>query len=69
MEHEKLNTEETANSDLGDVRRSIYEYFTDDEIGLFAHLVKEHSKSGGHSEYKQGKLDKLEAKLKQLRSF
>lgn len=69
MKHENLNLEETANSDLGDVRRSIYEYFTDAEIGLFAHLVKEHSKAGGHSEYKQGKLDKLEAKLKQLRSF
>lgn len=51
------------------VRRSIYEYFTDAEIVLFAHLVKEHSKATGHSEYKQGKLDKLEAKLKQLRSF
>ena len=69
MEHEKLNTEETANSNLGAVRRSIYEYFTDAEIGLFAHLVKEHSKLGEHSDYKQGKLDKLEAKLKQLRSF
>ena len=56
-------------SNVGAVRRSIYEYFTDAEIGLFAHLVKEHSKAGGHSEYKQGKLDKLEAKLKQLRSF
>lgn len=53
----------------GGVRRSIYEYFTDAEIGLFAHLVKEHSKANGHSEYKQDKLDKLEAKLKQLRSF
>lgn len=51
------------------VMRSIYECFTDEEIGLFAHLVKEYSKAGGHSEYKQGKLDKLEAKLKQLRSF
>jgi hypothetical protein len=69
MKHVNLNTEETANSDLSAVRRSIYEYFTDAEIGLFAHLVKEHSKAGVHSEYKQGKLDKLEAKLKQLRSF
>lgn len=69
MEHETSNKQETANSDLGAVRRSIYEYFTDAEIGLFAHLVKEHSKIGGHSEYKQGKLDKLEAKLKQLKYF
>jgi len=45
MEDKNLNTEETANSDLGAVRRSIYEYFTDAEIGLFQHLVKEYSKS------------------------
>lgn len=69
MEHENLNTEKTANSDLGAVRRSIYEYFTDAEIGLFQHLVKEYSKSEKWDDYKQKKLDKLEGKLKQLRSF
>jgi hypothetical protein len=60
---------ESQPSCLGDVRRSIYEYFTDAEIGLFAHLVKEHSKSEKWDDYKQKKLDKLECKLKQLRSF
>ena len=63
------NNQQPAQLSIGEVRRSIYEYFTNAEIGLFAHLVKEHSKAGGYSEYKQGKLDKLEAKLKQLRSF
>ncbi|HQU96116.1 MAG TPA: hypothetical protein PLO39_08210 [Saprospiraceae bacterium] len=63
------NLEQKPQPRQADVRRSIYEYFTDAEIGLFAHLVKEHSKAGGHSKYKQDKLDKLEAKLKQLRSF
>ena len=69
MEHETSNKQETANSDLGAVRRSIYEYFTDAEIGLFQHLVKEYSKSEKWDDYKQKKLDKLEGKLKQLRSF
>jgi hypothetical protein len=63
------NLEQKPQPRQADVRRSIYEYFTDAKIGLFAHLVKEHSKAGGHSKYKQDKLDKLEAKLKQLRSF
>ena len=69
MEHETSNKQENANSDLGAVRRSIYEYFTDAEIGLFQHLVKEYSKSKKWDDYKQKKLDKLESKLKQLRSF
>ena len=69
MEHETSNKQETDNSDLGAVRRSIYEYFTDAEIGLFQHLVKEYSKSEKWDDYKQKKLDKLESKLKQLRSF
>ena len=69
MEHETSNKQENANSDLGAVRRSIYEYFTDAEIGLFQHLVKEYSKSEKWGDYKQKKLDKLESKLKQLRSF
>lgn len=69
MEHETSNKQEPANSDLGAVRRSIFEFFTPDEIGLFQHLVKQYSKSEKWDDYKQKKLDKLEGKLKQLRSF
>ena len=66
---QNLNNAETQQLNIADVRRSIFEYFTDAEIGLFTHLVKEYSKSEKWDDYKQKKLDKLEGKLKQLRSF
>ena len=70
-----MNKEQNSNNadsqklNIADVRRSIYEYFTDAEIGLFQKLVKEYSKSEKWDDYKQKKLDKLEGKLKQPRSF
>ena len=71
---DNLNTEhsneaQSQPSCLCAVRSSIYEYFTDAEIGLFQHLVNKYSKSEKWDDYKQKKLDKLENKLKQLRSF
>lgn len=66
---ENSNNAQTPSLNIADVRRSIFEFFTPDEIGLFQYLVKQYSKSEKWDDYKQNKLDKLEGKLKQLRSF